>query len=256
MVRTPLPPLVVASTAVLLATSVTPSGRAAAPPTAAVAAAGAVTSAGSATPSEVPWSYASHATGVVAGADPAVRPAGRAGPAVREGFAARPWGAGGAQGAGAAPVRGAAQPSTSVGARARWRWPARPRPTEVRPFRAPLTTYGAGHRGLDLGVSDGAPVLAVEDGVVTHAGLVAGRGTITVAHPGGLSSTYEPVDPTVSVGAAVVTGQAMGVLRVRAGPAHCGARACLHLGARRGATYLDPHPLLAGGRVALLPLGR
>ena len=46
--------------------------------------------------------------------------------------------------------------------------------TVVRPFRAPLSTYGAGHRGLDLGVADGTPVLAVEDGVVTHAGLVPG----------------------------------------------------------------------------------
>ena len=125
----------------------------------------------------------------------------------------------------------------------------------ARAFRVPATRYGAGHRGLDLVAADGTPVLAVEDGVVTHAGLVAGRGTITVSHRGGLSSTYEPVDAVVAVGAAVVTGQVIGALRVRAGPAHCGPRACLHLGARRGAAYLDPHPLLAGGRVALLPLG-
>ncbi len=91
--------------------------------------------------------------------------------------------------------------------------------------------------------------------MVTHAGLVAGRGTVTVAHGDGLNSTYEPVDPTVAVGAVVAAGQVLGALRVRAGAAHCGARACLHLGARRGDTYLDPYPLLAGGRVALLPLG-
>jgi murein DD-endopeptidase MepM/ murein hydrolase activator NlpD len=125
----------------------------------------------------------------------------------------------------------------------------------LRRFRAPESTYGAGHRGLDLGAADAQSVLAVDDGVVTHAGTVAGRGTVTVAHPGGLSSTYEPVDPAVSVGSVVTTGDLVGILHARDGPRHCGARACLHLGARRGAAYLDPWPLLVGGRVALLPLG-
>ena len=124
----------------------------------------------------------------------------------------------------------------------------------VRPFRAPVSTYGAGHRGLDLAAAGGAPVLTVEDGVVTHAGMVAGRGTVTVAHVGGLSSTYEPVDPLVAVGAVVSVGDVLGTFRARDGPGHCGGRACLHLGARGGGTYLDPYPLLAGGRPVLLPV--
>ncbi len=139
--------------------------------------------------------------------------------------------------------------------RARWRWPIRPRPPVLRPFRAPPSPYAAGHRGLDLAAADGVLVLAVEGGTVTHAGVVAGRGTVSVAHSGGLSSTYEPVDPAVAAGAVVAAGDVLGTVRARDGPAsHCGARACLHLGARRAAVYLDPHPLLAAGRVALLPL--
>ena len=144
---------------------------------------------------------------------------------------------------------------SETGDRARWRWPLRPRPAVLRPFRAPESTYGAGHRGLDLATADGAAVLAVESGVVSHAGLVAGRGTVTVAHRDGLSSTYEPLDPVVVVGDVVTSGDVLGTLRARDGPRHCGVRACLHLGARRGAAYLDPYPLLAGGRLALLPLG-
>ena len=124
----------------------------------------------------------------------------------------------------------------------------------LRPFRAPQSTYGAGHRGLDLAASDGTSVRAVESGVVTHAGLVAGRGTVTVAHGDGLSSTYEPLDPVVAIGAVVAGGDMLGTLRARDGPGHCGVRSCLHLGARRGASYLDPYPFLAGGRLALLPL--
>jgi len=137
---------------------------------------------------------------------------------------------------------------------ARWRWPVTPRPAVLRPFRAPLSDYGPGHRGLDLQVADGTPVVAVEAGVVTHAGDVAGRGTVTVTHAGGLSSTYEPLDPAVSAGSVVAVGDLLGTVRARDGPGHCGARPCLHLGARRGDFYLDPYPLLVRGRLALLPL--
>ena len=137
----------------------------------------------------------------------------------------------------------------------RWRWPVRPKPPVLRPFRAPVSDYGAGHRGLDLAVAAGTQVRAVEGGLVTHAGVVAGRGTVTVAHADGLSSTYEPLHPAVAAGAVVTVGDVIGTLRPRDGPGHCGARACLHLGARRGESYLDPYPLLAGGRLALLPLG-
>jgi murein DD-endopeptidase MepM/ murein hydrolase activator NlpD len=117
-----------------------------------------------------------------------------------------------------------------------------------------VSDYGAGHRGLDLKVADGTPVVAVEAGVVTHAGDVAGRGTVTVAHAGGLSSTYEPLDPVVRAGSVVAGGDLLGTVRAHDGPGHCGSRPCLHLGARRGDSYLDPYPLLVGGRLALLPL--
>lgn len=148
-----------------------------------------------------------------------------------------------------------ARPGTSPLGRARWQWPIRPRPPVLRPFRAPPSPYAAGHRGLDLATVEGAPVHAVEGGTVTHAGMVAGRGTVTVTHSGGLSSTYEPVGAVVAAGDVVSTGDVLGTVRARDGPAHCGSRVCLHLGARLTGSYLDPRPLLGGGRLALLPLG-
>lgn len=220
MVRTLLPALAVAASAIVVATSVVPAGRALEPTTTAVG-----------------------MSDTAVGAQPPATP--------RTNRLAGPPALSGATGA----VRGAEAPPVRA-AGVRWRWPVQPRPPVVRPFRAPRSDYGAGHRGLDLAVSDGTPVIAVEGGVVTHAGLVAGRGTVTVRHVGGLGSTYEPVQPMVAVGAVVDTGQVLGVLSVRGAPGHCGARACLHLGARRAASYVDPYPLLAGGRLALLPLGR
>ena len=138
----------------------------------------------------------------------------------------------------------------------RWHWPLAPRPPVLRRFRAPPSPWAAGHRGLDLAARPGDDVLAVAPGTVTHRGTVAGRGTVTVLHSDGLRSTYEPVDASVSVGEVVTTGQRLGVVQPGAGASatHCGPRVCLHLGARRGDEYLDPWPLLARGRLALLPL--
>ena len=145
-------------------------------------------------------------------------------------------------------------PGAVTAGRPRWQWPMQPRPPVLRPFLAPVTTYGAGHRGLDLGADPGERVRAVEAGVVTHAGDIAGRGTVTVTHADGLRSTYEPLGAEVSMGEQVHVGHVLGVLQP--GGSHCGARACLHLGARHGAGYLDPLLLLVSGRLALLPLQR
>jgi len=94
-------------------------------------------------------------------------------------------------------------------------------------------------------------VLAAGAGTVVFAGQVAGRGVVSVDHPGGLRTTYEPVSPTVAAGDLVAKGQQIATLA----PGHpdCTAVACLHWGARRGADYLDPLRLLGLGRVRLLP---
>ena len=93
-------------------------------------------------------------------------------------------------------------------------------------------------------------MLAAAAGRVTHAGVVAGRGTVTVLHAGGVRTTYEPVEAGVRTGDAVSSGQVIGVLQP--GGSHC--RGCLHLGAVRGGLYLDPLRLLRPSRVVLLPL--
>jgi murein DD-endopeptidase MepM/ murein hydrolase activator NlpD len=125
----------------------------------------------------------------------------------------------------------------------------------LRPFVRPATTYGAGHRGVDLAGSPGQDVQAVSDGTVSHVGRVAGRGTVTVLHASGVRSTYEPVRGSVATGAVVARGAVLGTLEVSG--SHCGVATCLHLGAVGAETYLDPMVFLVGGqRVRLLPLGQ
>ena len=124
-------------------------------------------------------------------------------------------------------------------------------PEVTRSFRPPPTPYAAGHRGVDLSGSPGVPVLAAGGGVVVFAGLVAGRPVVSVQHPDGLRTTYEPVQPTVAAGQVVARGSPLGALV--AGHAGCPVEACLHWGLRRGSTYLDPMALLRPPRVRLLP---
>ncbi|WP_127497239.1 murein hydrolase activator EnvC family protein [Actinoplanes solisilvae] len=130
-------------------------------------------------------------------------------------------------------------------------WPVTP-PSVVRPFDPPPQPWLAGHRGVDLAAPPSSVVRAAGPGVVVFVGRVAGRGVVSVAHAGGLRTTYEPVTASVSRGSVVARGDPLGLLE----PGHpgCAASACLHWGLRRGSTYLDPLTLLGLGRARLLPL--
>lgn len=130
-------------------------------------------------------------------------------------------------------------------------WPLRPQPEVVADFDPPATTWGAGHRGVDLLGGAGQRVHAALAGRVSFVGTIAGRGVITVEH-GDTRTTYEPVSAAVSLGERVAAGAVIGRLAVPG--SHCFPRACLHWGWLRGDTYLDPLGLVGAGPVRLLPL--
>jgi len=122
----------------------------------------------------------------------------------------------------------------------------------VRGFDPPETSYGAGHRGIDIAAPVGTPVLSAADGVVTFVGVINGISMVTVTH-GDVRTTYQPVAPSVSDGQAVAAGQAIGTLL----DGH-GDTTSLHFGVLQGDTYLDPLSWLGGQatqRVRLLPDG-
>lgn len=134
-----------------------------------------------------------------------------------------------------------------------WSWPLAPAPAVAARFEAPPGPYAAGHRGVDLRAAVGQQVRAPGPGVVVFAGPVAGRGVLSIQHAGGLRTTYEPVFALVAAGQVVEPGEP--VATVTAGPGHCLPGTCLHWGARRGETYLDPLLLVDGARaVRLLPV--
>jgi murein DD-endopeptidase MepM/ murein hydrolase activator NlpD len=140
---------------------------------------------------------------------------------------------------------------------ARLDWPLRPPPTVTREFDPPSPDWHPGHRGVDLSGTPGQPVYAAGAAIVVFTGLLAGRPVLSLAHPGGLRTSYEPVRATVRVGQPVTSQTMIGQLMT--GHTGCPAAACLHWGAMwgpaSGADYIDPLGLLKSTPIRLKPLG-
>ncbi len=116
-------------------------------------------------------------------------------------------------------------------------------------FDPPAQRWQPGHRGVDLvAAGEGASVRAAAAGTVTFAGTVVDRGVVTIDH-GGLSTTYEPLTPTVVQGQTVAAGDQIGTISAGA---HCSQR-CLHWGALLEERYIDPMALLTTYRPILKP---
>ncbi len=134
-------------------------------------------------------------------------------------------------------------------------WPLQP-PSVTRAFDAPRPDWQRGHRGVDLAGRPGQPVYSAGPGTVVFAGSLAGRPVISVAHAGGLRTSYEPVEAAVRAGQRVGAGSALG--RLMPGHPGCPTAACLHWGAMWGpaqhADYVDPTGLLQVTPVRLKPL--
>lgn len=130
-----------------------------------------------------------------------------------------------------------------------WAWPtAAPHPI-ARPYLAPATPYAAGHRGIDIRAPAGAEVRAPADGVVHFAGVVVDRPVLSIAHGGGVLSSYEPVETALAPGDVVRRGDVIGTLAA----GHCDG-GCLHFGVRIGGEYVSPLLFLGGqSRAVLLP---
>ncbi|WP_442790541.1 peptidoglycan DD-metalloendopeptidase family protein [Nonomuraea sp. NBC_01738] len=141
------------------------------------------------------------------------------------------------------PVIAAADPT--------WRWPVDGQPRVLRRFFPPPAPWLSGHRGVDLAVAPGSPVVAAGAGTINYAGQLAGRGVVSIRHTNGLRTTYLPVEPSVRRGQEVIMGTRLGTLQPVTQP-HC-TESCLHWGLLRDLRYLDPLLLLGSGLIRLLP---
>lgn len=117
----------------------------------------------------------------------------------------------------------------------------------IRPFTAPGSLFGPGHRGVDLDASPGDRVTAAGNGTVSHAGPVAGTTWVAIAHDDGVVTSYGPLtDVLVARGQRLTRGAVVG--RLASGGHGVGSSdRGLHWGARRAGWYVDPLTLLDEG---------
>lgn len=127
----------------------------------------------------------------------------------------------------------------------------KPSPARVlRGFEAPEQKWSPGHRGVDMALAVGSPVVAAEDGVVAFVGTVAGKPVVSISHADGVRTTYQPVHGAVKQGQEVREGQVIG----RLGNPVDGYPG-LHWGALIAKdTYIDPLTLLDMPVIRLKPL--
>jgi len=142
----------------------------------------------------------------------------------------------------------------AAGVAGNWTWPVVG--PVIRSFEPPETSYGPGHRGIDVAAPIGTPVVAPAPGNVTFAGAVAGELFVTVGHGGGLVSTYSWLSAILVRKGDVVHE---GVTLAFSGPGHGGVTpAHLHFGVKRDGAYIDPlsvlSPFSVVGLIRLAPI--
>lgn len=119
----------------------------------------------------------------------------------------------------------------------------------IRPFDKPQHNWLKGHRGVDLDIPVNGTVRAANSGIITFAGKVAGKPVISIDHPDGLRTTYQPVTTVLNTGDSVARGEAIGILA----PSVDGFPG-LHWGVLQGKDdYLNPLTLLEPLLIRLKP---
>ncbi|AKK03417.1 M23 family metallopeptidase [Corynebacterium epidermidicanis] len=79
-------------------------------------------------------------------------------------------------------------------------------------FDKPAKNWHRGHRGVNLAAEPGSAIHAAETGKVAFVGVIAGVPVISIDHPDGIRTTYQPVHAYVSQGDDVREGQIIGTL--------------------------------------------
>ena len=123
-------------------------------------------------------------------------------------------------------------------------WPVQG--TVLRGFEKPTGPYGeGGHQGVDIAAGPGEAVRAAGDGVVGWVGELPRGRCVSIAHQGGVKTTYLDLDMvSVATGAAVRRGQVIATVAGRRDDSS--PQPHLHFGASANGHPVDPRLLIEG----------
>ena len=135
--------------------------------------------------------------------------------------------------------------------RAALAWPVAEPVSVTRSFDGPAQPWLPGHRGIDVRASPGEQLLAPGDGVISFAGVVAGKQVVSIRCRK-LTLTFEPAVTDLGVGAQVKRGEPFATVGEKSD--HCDG-SCVHWGVKRDKkSYLNPQDLVSLRRIALKPV--
>lgn len=128
----------------------------------------------------------------------------------------------------------------------------------LNPFIPPEMPWSSAHRGIDFRAT-AEQIVSPAAGEVTFVGTVVDRPVLTIRHPNGLLSSFEPVESDLQIGSTVARGDVIGTISSEA--RHCDV-SCVHWGVRQpdawhiGSTvrdlYIDPAILLGWAEPSIL----
>ena len=116
----------------------------------------------------------------------------------------------------------------------------------------PVKGYSGSSPEIDIRAEPGTRLYAPSDGIISFAGIVAGKNVVSITHSKGRISTFEPAQTGLAVKTHVKKGQEIGW--VEGGSDHC-RDICVQWGIKTGEkSYLDPEILVSRKTVVLKPV--
>lgn len=118
-------------------------------------------------------------------------------------------------------------------------------------FDLPAHNWLPGHRGIDVEAAESSTIVAPENGVITFAGSVGGKSSVSFWGNSGVTFSFEPATAAAPKGTKLTKNDIVALVKGHSD--HCDGM-CVHWGAKRNNSYIDPRLALSPPQILLKPV--